>query len=798
MDIDGEVEVEADLPISSSSTISSATTNKNGNKIPIPVRVILPTSFQFFINPEDIDRLLEMRRTSYKKENERKLSKLGLPILVDNNGCLSTTTDNNTNSHQISSSTVKSIQHRDMEWLSIVLPFIKKYNPHCGICASSKNYGRRLDTVKGYLLRAYFYCQGRDCPFNCVVTIKESGKGLLCSRFSQGNIVDHRNAKRVARPNRSLNKTYSNNNNNGIRSNNSSRRVCKTAHTVLQQWNQTCANIVTTNSNLNDLDSTVTDYDDTLHMSPTKRFIHMCCNLVQLTINLRQEIDPTSLLPGALQHVSLKPFYMAVHTENSIRYYQSMLTKKSLDKPPPLIHIKPVTTIQKHNTISTASQILVLNNDIIYHPARINSSTTIPTTPDVSQHHIAYMIVGSVEHDEKKLFYYEFMLSNLDDTSFIPITLTYTEDTDDIVAQNYVLKSWLERFRFDHEYLYKSSLPSLSKNYSFTQPLIILVDDHRETPLNNSTLQFFNNETFKEYIMRTYLLVSSKIEYPTQSESTNRIVLHVSSSIILFDFRTFVNKYVSSELRQLALWSSLLLIYTSTWREVRQNWSLICEIFLNWGTNFVSLKAYEELCAKVAKIENDPDVTHLMDLIYNGTNSNEQQHEEEEEDDNDMTDEPSEGIIDLSDFQNDHFYTKNMITNETNRYISPFENDLRRIFNEKNKSKTALISSWDTLSISDRTTLKKIRGNWKWLNLLLKDYMPSIPLWSNLIHSVTNNLKHIRLHKRITQLMVSKDKRIQQIKRIQAAERIHGKTDLIISSLAKDLHTQVANADIRH
>ncbi|CAF1560957.1 unnamed protein product, partial [Adineta steineri] len=130
---------------------------------------------------------------------------------------------------------------------------------------------------------------------------------------------------------------------------------------------------------------------------------------------------------------------------------------------------------------------LVLNNDIIYHPARINSSTTIPTTPDVSQHHIAYMIVGSVEHDEKKLFYYEFMLSNLDDKSFIPITLTYTEDTDDIVAQNYVLKSWLERFRFDHEYLYKSSLPSLSKNYSFTQPLIILVDDHRETPLNNST-----------------------------------------------------------------------------------------------------------------------------------------------------------------------------------------------------------------------------------------------------------------------------------------------------------------------
>jgi hypothetical protein len=138
-----------------------------------------------------------------------------------------------------------------------------------------------------------------------------------------------------------------------------------------------------------------------------------------------------------------------------------------------------------------------------------------------------------------------------------------------------------------------------------------------------------------------------------------------------------------------------------------------------------------------------------------------------------------------------------MITNETNRYISPYENDLRRIFNEKNKSKTALISSWETLSISDRSILKKIKGNWKWLHLLLKDYIPSIPLWSNLIHSISNNLKHVRLNKRLTRLMVNKDKRINQIKRIQLAERVHGKTDLVISSLAKDLHSQVTNADFK-
>jgi len=303
-----------------------------------------------------------MRRIFYKKENERKLSKLGLPILVNNDGRLSanssTIDDNNNNSNTVSSSTGKPIRRRDMEWLSIVLPFVKKYNPHCGVCASSKNYGRRLDTANSYLLRSYFYCQGRDCPFNCIVTIKENGKALLCSRFSNGNIVDHRNAKRVARPNRSSTKS----NSNEIRSNNSLKRYRKSSNPVLQQWNQTFTDDLTANFNTSDLNLTDTDFEETVRISSTKRFINMCCNLIQLTTNLRQEIEPTGLLPGALQHVSLSPFHIAVHTENSIRYYHSMLTKKSLDRPPPLIHIKPTATIQQNHTISTASQSTRLNS----------------------------------------------------------------------------------------------------------------------------------------------------------------------------------------------------------------------------------------------------------------------------------------------------------------------------------------------------------------------------------------------------------------------------------------------------
>jgi len=127
-----------------------------------------------------------------------------------------------------------------------------------------------------------------------------------------------------------------------------------------------------------------------------------------------------------------------------------------------------------------------------------------------------------------------------------------------------------------------------------------------------------------------------------------------------------------------------------------------------------------------------------------------------------------------------------MITNENNRYVSPYETDLREIFNEKNQSKTMLISSWETLSNSDRTILKKIKGNWKWLHLLLKDYIPTIPLWSN---CVSNQFKH----KDLAKFLANKTQRLNQIKHIHTNERF----DLVIQNSAKDLQIQVTNADMK-
>jgi hypothetical protein len=54
----------------------------------------------------------------------------------------------------------------------------------------------------------------------------------------------------------------------------------------------------------------------------------------------------------------------------------------------------------------------------------------------------------------------------------------------------------------------------------------------------------------------------------------------------------------------------------------------------------------------------------------------------------------------------------------------------------------------------------------------------------------------VRLSKRMATLLASRDQRLEHIKRLQFADRIHGKTDLVVNSLAKDLHYQVNHVNM--
>src|SRR5690349_6220101 len=73
--------------------------------------------------------------------------------------------------------------------------------------------------------------------------------------------------------------------------------------------------------------------------------------------------------------------------------------------------------------------------------------------------------------------------------------------------------------------------------------------------------------------------------------------------------RKRVNKYLPDDIRELAMWCVALLVNTSTWIEMKENWRLICEVFLNYSTNeTISFKInYSILLTRISQITNDPN-----------------------------------------------------------------------------------------------------------------------------------------------------------------------------------------------
>ncbi|CAF4143211.1 unnamed protein product, partial [Rotaria sp. Silwood1] len=49
--------------------------------------------------------------------------------------------------------------------------------------------------------------------------------------------------------------------------------------------------------------------------------------------------------------------------------------------------------------------------------------------------------------------------------------------------------------------------------------------------------------------------------------------------------RKRVNKYLHDDIRELAMWCDALLVNTNTWVDMKENWRLICEVFINYSTN---------------------------------------------------------------------------------------------------------------------------------------------------------------------------------------------------------------------
>ena len=79
--------------------------------------------------------------------------------------------------------------------------------------------------------------------------------------------------------------------------------------------------------------------------------------------------------------------------------------------------------------------------------------------------------------------------------------------------------------------------------------------------------------------------------------------------------RKRVNKYLPKDVRELAMWSISLLVNTSTWIEMKENWRLVCRVFLSYAiSDQTNLKLHQaSLLSRISKITSDPNSSRAID-----------------------------------------------------------------------------------------------------------------------------------------------------------------------------------------
>jgi hypothetical protein len=102
--------------------------------------------------------------------------------------------------------------------------------------------------------------------------------------------------------------------------------------------------------------------------------------------------------------------------------------------------------------------------------------------------------------------------------------------------------------------------------------------------------------------------------YSTCFSCTDFFLFAFLLHILTQDARKMVNKCITDQYRELAMWSIALLINTSTWVDFKRNWQLICLVFLqiHHDENHINEEYQDALLNRIGKIKSDPDIRDAM------------------------------------------------------------------------------------------------------------------------------------------------------------------------------------------
>ncbi|CAF2149342.1 unnamed protein product [Rotaria magnacalcarata] len=378
---------------------------------------------------------------------------------------------------------------------------------------------------------------------------------------------------------------------------------------------------------------------------------------------------------------------------------------------------------------------------------------------------LSWDATGSIIQEKKdsaRLLYYELSITLpgiVSENSIVPVTFMIS-DAHSLVN----ILHWLQLFKYNHSLVFPGK--------PFPRPRIVLSD--RAQIFLIVALQLWNNESMKDFLHRAYRIVNDNAD-DTDLQTTN---IHACLAHVLLDVRKTINKFIDERYRELAMWSIALLINTSSWFEFKHNWKLICLVLLklHFGEDDHDREAQDALLEKINNIKSDANTVDAIKCIQ----------VIQEEDTAKATGAYLYDFDDGADDDNDEIVIDEEL--EANATNSPFKSAIQKIFQD----------ALDVIGISiEEAQGVPLQSILKWFKYLTNFFMPTLPIWSNLL--LGDLTRH---HRRIVQsfervLITLPEQRTTAIserlmgilKRTQLGGHIHIRLDMVLSILVPDMIT---------
>ena len=207
----------------------------------------------------------------------------------------------------------------DVEYLYILLPYLKRFNPYCGLCVRNCTFGA-TELICRQLLRCNLRCIGNPtCPFKCSVIVLNSG---LTYVIVANEMIKHKIGTKICRPIRKPIRCLIKNQFSQGASVYRLHQERLQKRTEEERKGRNYDGIGTSRNTLRKIKSE--GIIESL-LSPV-----VDDSLSKLLEQFQKDINPDGKVKGAIQILSKYPCQVVVFSETSIRLFDALLKHKNV------------------------------------------------------------------------------------------------------------------------------------------------------------------------------------------------------------------------------------------------------------------------------------------------------------------------------------------------------------------------------------------------------------------------------------------------------------------------------------